>query len=839
VCIAQSVPKYVSVNKAPAWVEVQSFSFEEFADANTDNKIYRLVDRQQRIEKKTKIFYSRLATTLLSADAVENNSSIEITFDPEYQTVVVHRVNLIRDGKIIDKLDLKSFNLFRAETDTDKLIYNGTMNASYIVPGVRVGDTLDYAYSVKGRNPALGTHYVTHPQLRYGVPIQKLFRHIQIENSIPQYTRSYVTPIPPKITEFDGFTHYEWSFENLVKKDVDDDRPTWHFSHPAYGISSYASWAEVGEYFAKYYEPSTKIPAELEALTDTIKSEHVDKKKQIRAVLDLVQREVRYLGIELGSGGYIPRDPELVWQRRFGDCKDMTLLLLTLLKELDVEAVPILVNLDEKGGVDKTIQSHGQFDHVLVQVNFDGTLYYLDATRGEQLGDLDHMAQGWYGKGVIVSHDSPGLVDIDVEGKTWWREFYDHFDLVSDLETVSLKSVGIYHGAKADSMRSWYKREGHEAAEKAFLEYYQANHTTIKQVKPLVVETFPDMSKITFTGYYEIPDAWIDDAENSIKTFSAYPSELTSEFPKFTGGERKSPFAFAHPIRTKHIISFTVNDTWAFDDEEFERDNEAFKFAKTSTFKDNKYTQEYSFVTKMDHIKAAKFSRTMSDVEISRDEQGVEMQYGTGETSQISEKQYGAMYMIWVYVAALISLIVLVIRKRPIPDYWKELKFYPVNPWKFLIMSCVSVGMYQVYWTFKNWQWLTTAKDETPSPAVMAFFSGFTNFLLFSKMSDDEYEGYRWFSFFAVPLALLYLGLRVLGRIAAKIDGSPTWLALLPFLSFLVLFPVVLHINKMNEGQSDLIKENSKNSWLTYSFIAMFTPAFIVVVLGAFVILVG
>ena len=49
---------------------------------------------------------------------------------------------------------------------------------------------------------------------------------------------------------------------------------------------------------------------------------------------------MRYLGFELGTGAYAARPPDEVYARRFGDCKDKSLLLATMLRELGVEVVP-------------------------------------------------------------------------------------------------------------------------------------------------------------------------------------------------------------------------------------------------------------------------------------------------------------------------------------------------------------------------------------------------------------------------------------------------------------------------------------------------------------------
>ncbi len=57
---------------------------------------------------------------------------------------------------------------------------------------------------------------------------------------------------------------------------------------------------------------------------------------RIEKALRLVQDEYRYLSIDLEVGGHVPSPPETVARRRFGDCKDLSFLLVQLLKLMGV-----------------------------------------------------------------------------------------------------------------------------------------------------------------------------------------------------------------------------------------------------------------------------------------------------------------------------------------------------------------------------------------------------------------------------------------------------------------------------------------------------------------------
>src|SRR3546814_5700852 len=91
------------------------------------------------------------------------------------------------------------------------------------------------------------------------------------------------------------------------------------------------------------------------------------------AALKLVQRDVRYIYVGLGNGNLTPATAEETWQRRYGDCKGKTALLLALLARLGIEAEAVLANNSGgDDGLDERLPNPGMFDHVLVRARIDG-----------------------------------------------------------------------------------------------------------------------------------------------------------------------------------------------------------------------------------------------------------------------------------------------------------------------------------------------------------------------------------------------------------------------------------------------------------------------------------
>ena len=253
------------------------------------------------------------------------------------------------------------------------------------------GDRLDYAFTIEGRNPAVKTGFLSRRFFDYSYHVSRLHYRIGVHDDLTLKTKSINEAPDPDISRDGNFRIHSWDRVDPEVNDYNDDVPAWAYQLPTYEMSSMSDWGDVGNLFAPYYQRNDDSRAAVAAIVQSIRSDHETDKARAKAALDWVQQNIRYVAINLGEGGFIPRQPGRVLRRRFGDCKDVTLLLLTLLDELGVEAYPVLVNLDEKGGEFDGLANPYAFDHIMVAVEIEGQLYPLDATDNPQMGTLDAM----------------------------------------------------------------------------------------------------------------------------------------------------------------------------------------------------------------------------------------------------------------------------------------------------------------------------------------------------------------------------------------------------------------------------------------------------------------
>ncbi|MFZ5706126.1 MAG: DUF3857 domain-containing transglutaminase family protein [Pseudomonadota bacterium] len=312
--------------------------------------------------------------------------NIAVSWNPAAGEPIIHGIIVYRGEQIIDVLKTTSFEILRREDQLEAAMIDGVLTATLRVPDLRVGDELEVSYTLPASDPTLGINDAGILLLgpspapgRYHMglswddgrkPIVKLTsdmnRAAQIsERAVDLLFENPTTLVPPK----DAPPRFQWQ--------------------RALEYSSYSDWAGVSRHlfplFAKASHLSAESPVKREAKKITASNKGV--LGRVSAALKLVQQDVRYVYVGLGSGNLTPATADETWRRRYGDCKGKTVLLLALLREMGIEGVPVLVsNAGVDDGMDQRLPSPRLYDHVLVRVRIDGAWYWLDGTMPPVVG---------------------------------------------------------------------------------------------------------------------------------------------------------------------------------------------------------------------------------------------------------------------------------------------------------------------------------------------------------------------------------------------------------------------------------------------------------------------
>lgn len=557
-------------------------------------KYYHLSERQHRFGRGPQDFasYLRYMYTITNGSGLEDGSYLMIDFDPEYETVQLHKVLVHRGNETIDLLekDKDKIQLLQRETELDDNLYNGEQSLYLVLDDQRVGDKVEISYTLRGRNPVFKSKVFGWGYLQSSVSVGNYYFSINYPQHRDVKARVFAGDVEPVVTHSEGFTQQTWDAHNVPGKAYQSNVPYTHQAQTLVQYSEFDSWSEVAEWLQPLYEPTAVADDLIVSKVDEIRAKWPTQEEQVAAAVQFVQDKIRYTGINSGIGGWVPDDTHTILQRRFGDCKDKSVLLTALLRELGVDAYPVLVDTNEGAVLSKYLPIVSVFNHMIVHIpDFDGKSYWVDPTRTLQGTGLDSLAQGYYHNALIPAVPERGLVSYTRPlPKIAHKSVLEKYRLRDSGEGKSsiLHITTTLWGHSAEHMRRSIEENGIEGLEQDYLEYYQNRFDDIAIAKSLQIEDDRRKNVLILVERYRIDNAWQqaeDESDESKTKFElyAYADAVTERFSLPKDKRRHQPLYQPHPLFVEHKLRLTDDSGWDFKDDVETISNDYLEFTRS------------------------------------------------------------------------------------------------------------------------------------------------------------------------------------------------------------------------------------------------------------------
>jgi transglutaminase-like putative cysteine protease len=331
------------------------------------------------LNKDGQLTYQAYRVKILHPNALEMGN-LAVAWNPASGAPMVHSVRIYRQNEVIDVLRTTSFEILRREDQLEAARLDGHLTAVLRVPGLRVGDELEVGMTIPSNDPTLKGMNAGLLTLA-AAPAPGRFR----------LGLSWEGDEEPKVKISADLASVARRQNNEIMLDFDNpavlnppkDAPPRYKWQRVVEYTDFSDWPSVSRRFAPLFANAAKLSATspLRDEARRIAATQAHPIDRARAALKLVQQQVRYIYVGLDGGNLTPATADETWQRRYGDCKGKTALLLALLSELGIAAEPVLANnSDADDGFDARLPNPGLFDHVLVRARIDGAEYWLDGT---------------------------------------------------------------------------------------------------------------------------------------------------------------------------------------------------------------------------------------------------------------------------------------------------------------------------------------------------------------------------------------------------------------------------------------------------------------------------
>ncbi|MGC4069579.1 MAG: DUF3857 domain-containing transglutaminase family protein [Polyangiaceae bacterium] len=544
---------------APSWVTpigvtaapspLQGNSASDLVSKDVDARVRWLVhDVQDRFVDQQQESFVHLAYVVRDPSDVQNGSELEATYDPSFERLTLHYVWVHRDGRRIDALREAEIREVSGENDREQFQYDEVKNVVIVLRDVRPLDVIEWAYSTRGQNPAVRGHVLSEPRLARDAAVQRLHVRLIAPTIKHPRHRTHGGAREPEISVVGELTEYRWDEKRVAAVEDEGDTPDWYVPEPWAEISDFATWSDVAAWALPLYIVTEPLPTELDRLVGRW-AKLPSSTEKLFAAVRFVQEDLRYLGMEIGPHSLVPHSPNQTFERRFGDCKDKTLLLVTILRKLGISAFPALVSSRDGRTLPERLPSPYAFDHVITKVVLDGESYWFDPTIALERGNLRAHRYCDYEHALVIAEDTKALEPLARERpERPFSEVEEHYEL-GDLDTPGTLTVRTtLRGERADEFRARYQRLSRNQLRRDYLNFFAKRFEEVEALSDPVVTDDEGANVVRIEERYRLGSGLRGDA----MVLSAWSFSELLEVPDVV--LRKSPLKLRYPFVGEHRI---------------------------------------------------------------------------------------------------------------------------------------------------------------------------------------------------------------------------------------------------------------------------------------------
>ncbi len=608
------------IGPQPAWVAPVALPATPHPQADAANVAYGLrydlIDDQVRLAPDSRARFHHVISEAVTDKGIDELSHREVEVDPGWETLTLTQMDVIRDGRRVSRLHDMQVKVLQRERDLESRVYDGRKQVAIDLPDVRVGDIVEFAYVRSGMNPVFQGHHAGDFDMQWRVPVAHLHRRLSTAQGLGVDIRLLSGAAAPQRAQADGFDERTWDLHDVPALGVEANVPGSYDPYPWVEWSDFGSWSAVARWAERLYPVPARPGPALQAAIDGVAKQAGDDGSRVVAALRLVQQQVRYLGVEIGAGTHAPSAPDVVWARRWGDCKEKALLMVTMLRALGIDASPALVNTERRGEIARDLPNAGSFDHVIVRVHVDGRDGWLDPTRSPQQGTLATVTQSDYARALVLDGRSAALasmpshtvaahsreVDIDVDSRAGFDQPVKY-----DVRTT-------YRGFSADMVRDDLGNGERGELQRRYLNFYATSYPGIRVAAPFEVRDDTQANTVVVTEHYTVKDFWPDDGQGARQARFHAP-EIDNELKAPDEPIRTMPLALHGPQSLREHVHVQLPRAWP--DREFQRtvDGGAFKLSKAVRVHDRELTTDYLLEVSRDQVAANAVSKYAADMD--------------------------------------------------------------------------------------------------------------------------------------------------------------------------------------------------------------------------------
>jgi hypothetical protein len=494
-----------------------------------------------------------------------DEADVTIPFNSSGQKIVNLVARTIQpNGKV---LPVRPADIYAKAPFSDYAMYDDAKMETFSMPGIEDGAIIDYSYTVVDFKPLMPNQYSDDWAFSDGGKPALLSRlTITAPASLKLNTEFHNAPgLKTEVkTAADGKTKtYTWQMAKLADIDPEPMMPPMKDIVPWMQVSTVPSWQTVAGWYWTLAKPQMQITPALHALVQKLTAGKTTDDAKAKALFYWVEQNVRYVAVEFGESAFRPHSAAQVYQNRYGDCKDMATLLVTMLHDAGIkDAQDVLIGAGNTDTVSTEIASTGAFNHCIVHAMISGKPYWFDCTA--EICGFGSIPGADRGANVLVVHDG-GKGEFETVPKSTPDSNIDMTHLAVTLHpdgSAACKSEMIASGDTEMAMRAAFRQVKPDMVQDV-MRSIVSRESPNANLDGYKISDLQDRDTPFHISYsYDAP-VW---AQNTGNLMIITPSQVSGLGASFSQPTRKYPIYSNGSASTQSTMTITLPDGYSIDD---------------------------------------------------------------------------------------------------------------------------------------------------------------------------------------------------------------------------------------------------------------------------------
>jgi hypothetical protein len=337
------------------------------------------------------------------------------SWNPERQKLTVNWMRVVKPGGEVISDRPEQIQDSDVPAQMGVPMYTAAKVRRMSLSGLDSGTILDFSVTTESDAPLMKGDF--YEAWRVTTPTYVVRSNLELDVPVAMHTRIIEHNLDFKRTETvaNGRRTYAWRKQNVDKFRSEPWAPDSIKQGMSITVSPSFDWDAIGKWYVPIARGAYAVTPSVEEKMKTVLAGAKNLDDSIAKIHKWVTQDIRYVAIELGRGGYVPRSAETVVRTGFGDCKDKAMLFAAALGKMGVTAYPVLLNIN--GAEQKETPSVTQFNHMIAAVKRGKGYVFSDLTAGSYpFGILPRSEQG--ALAVLVKENGAEQITLPEESSS-------------------------------------------------------------------------------------------------------------------------------------------------------------------------------------------------------------------------------------------------------------------------------------------------------------------------------------------------------------------------------------------------------------------------------------